>query len=513
MDIFDKLNLTPTLTECGWHKSIEFSFLSMPTAGNRTSSDDLVIELYREVFFEKRSEGASLKRIDPEEMQQDGKPVFEEDEKKSLYMSRGRKKKTARLKKSDDFYVPLYPSLARRSWLREGSERGIKRYLLNVIAQHLSTNSAMKDNFIEIFYKALLGKRDGIKDIAGLKIDILKGCVSEAEGRNKLSDLCEDADQSTFKLQNKKSDFLSKTIFNDLKHLCELEKDLDRLQWMSLLKTFLSFSTSVWLLSQMKITITLRDKLLSIMSDHTDCSVDERWVDKIIQSRHHQLLKPTMAAKIYQLEEYLQQYVKARNELNVLVAVVEKYSPTLDWSDKTLKLHEVSKSDLGILELMASGFKMKGKLAIELKGKDLRVMLTRHCESFSAWRATLNTNVNPTKSYREYLRPLRKMDQGDDGGHLIIPNRHNKSEYKIFPGNLTLRLITYLAAKANTNKKLILADVENHFKSYGLDFGEKGEIRGMLISSLQDMGLLKGSPDADDSVAVENPYPVKSTSV
>tara|TARA_B110001469_G_C9371221_1_gene193443 strand:- start:196 stop:513 length:318 start_codon:yes stop_codon:yes gene_type:complete len=105
------------------------------------------------------------------------------------------------------------------------------------------------------------------------------------------------------------------------------------------------------------------------------------------------------------------------------------------------------------------------------------------------------------------------MDQGDDGGHLIIPNRHNKSEYKIFPGNLTLRLITYLAAKANTNKKLILADVENHFKSYGLDFGEKGEIRGMLISSLQDMGLLKGSPDADDSVAVENPYPVKSTSV
>ena len=514
MDIFDNLNLTPTLTECGWHKSIEFSFLSMATAGNRTSSDDLVIELFREVFFEKRSEGASLKRIDPEEMQQDGKPVFEEDEKKSLYMSRGRKKKTARLKKSDDFYVPLYPSLARRSWLREGSERGIKRYLLNVIAQHLSTNSAMKDNFIEIFYKALLGKRDGIKDIAGLKIDILKGCVSEEEGRNKLSDLCEDADQSTFKLQNKKSDFLSETIFNDLKHLCELEKDLDRLQWMSLLKTFLSFSTSVWLLSQMKITITLRDKLLSIMSGHSDLSLDAKWVDEIIQSRHRQLFKPTMATKINQLEEYVQQYVKARNELNILVAVVEKYSPSLDWSGKTLKLHEGSKSDLSILELMTRGFNMRKDLANDLKGSDLRVMLTRHCESFSAWDAPVAPTTNvPPRSYCEYLRMLRKMDQGDDGGHLIIPNRHNKSEYRIFPGNLMLRLITYLAAKANVDKKLILADVENHFKSYGLDFGEKGDIRKVLIKTLQDMGLLKGSPDADDSVAVENPYPIKSTSV
>jgi len=513
MNIFEDLNLTPNATECGWHKSIQGSFLFMPSAGVRMSSDDLVIELYREVFFEKRSEGANLKRIDPEETQEDGTPAFEEDEKKSLYMSRGRKKKTARAKISEDFYMPLYPSLARRSWLRQGSERGIKRYLLNVIAQHLSTNGAMKDNFIEIFYKALLGKRDGIKDISGLKIEILKGCVSEDEGRNKLSDLCGEAGRSIFKLQNKKPDVLSETIFNDLKHLCELEEHLDRLQWMSLLKTFLGFSTSVWLLSQMKITITLRDKLLSIMSGHSDLNIDEKWVDEIIQSRHHQLFKPTMAEKKYQLEEYVQQYVKARNELNVLVALVEKYSPTLDWSDKTLTLHEGPKSDLGILELMASGFNMKSNLANDLNGSDLRVMLTRHCESFSAWRAPVNPDINPPKSYCEYLRTLRKMDQGDDGGYLIIPNRQKKYEYRIFPGNLMLRLITYLAAKVNPDKKLILADVENHFKSYGLDFGEKGEIRGMLIKSLQDMGLLKGSPDADDSVAVENPYPVKSTSV
>ena len=108
-----------------------------------------------------------------------------------------------------------------------------------------------------------------------------------------------------------------------------------------------------------------------------------------------------------------------------------------------------------------------------------------------------------------HLIVLRKMEKGDeDGGYLIIPSKQKNSAYKIFPGNLMLRLITYLAAKANTDKKLILADVENHFKNYGLDFGEKGEIREVLIKSLQDMGLLKGSPDAGDSVAVQNPYSV-----
>jgi len=512
MDIFENLNLIPTKFESGWHKTIGDSFLYMPQSGARVSADDLVLELYREVFFEKRGEGKALKRIDPEEMQEDGKPVFEDYEKQSLYMARGRTKQTAMHQKQNDFYTPLYPSLARRSWFRDREVRAIVNYLLNVIAQHLSTDMSKKDNFIEIFYKALLGKCDDSligEDIAGLKIDRLKGCVSEDDGRNKLSDLCEYASKSLFKLQSKEPDSLSKTIFDDLKNLCELESSLDRLQWMSLLKTFLRFSTSVWLLSQMKMTIILRDKLLSILAGDSDCDVDATWVDAMSQSRHRQLFKPSMTAKKHQLEEYVQQYVKARNELNVLVALVEKYSPSLDWSDKTLTLHEGPKNDLSILALMASGFNMRNDLANDLKGSDLRVMLTRHCENYPAWGLPVNPDSGPAKTYCEYLLVLRKMEKGDeDGGYLIIPSKQKNSAYKIFPGNLMLRLITYLAAKANTDKKLILADVENHFKHYGLDFGEKGEIREVLIKSLQDMGLLKGSPDAGDSVAVQNPYSV-----
>ena len=76
MEVFNGLKLSASKTEAGWHNSIQTSFLFVPTAGMRVSSDDLIIELYREVFFETRSEG-SLKRIDPEE-QEDGNSVFDD---------------------------------------------------------------------------------------------------------------------------------------------------------------------------------------------------------------------------------------------------------------------------------------------------------------------------------------------------------------------------------------------------------------------------------------------------
>ena len=101
------------------------------------------------------------------------------------------------------------------------------------------------------------------------------------------------------------------------------------------------------------------------------------------------------------------------------------------------------------------------------------------------------------------------MDKGDeDGGYLVVPNKQVNTGYRIFPGNLMLKLITYFAnCKKLATKQLTLADVERHFNDYGLDFGENEEIRRMLIRSLQEMGLLTGSPDAGDGVSVSNPYP------
>ena len=52
-DLFDDLNLQPSKNEAGWHPAVKNSFVFLPSAGMRVSSDDLIIELYRELFYEK----------------------------------------------------------------------------------------------------------------------------------------------------------------------------------------------------------------------------------------------------------------------------------------------------------------------------------------------------------------------------------------------------------------------------------------------------------------------------
>ena len=99
------------------------------------------------------------------------------------------------------------------------------------------------------------------------------------------------------------------------------------------------------------------------------------------------------------------------------------------------------------------------------------------------------------------------MSKGDeDEGYLVIPSKQTNKGYEVFPGNLMLKMVTYLASKSISNKQLILADVEQHFRMYGINFSEKGSMRPRLINALQELGLLIGAPDAGDSVAILNPY-------
>ena len=78
-----------------------------------------------------------------------------------------------------------------------------------------------------------------------------------------------------------------------------------------------------------------------------------------------------------------------------------------------------------------------------------------------------------------------------------------------------MKTITFLAAQkkkkqelksGKSNDRLVLSDVENHFREYGIEFGMTAGARPKLISELQGLGLLVGSPDAGDSVSVKNPF-------
>ena len=133
MDIFDDLKLIPLSNEAGWHKSIERSFLFVSPASMRVAADELIIELYREVFFEKRSGNGKYKKLNPEEKETEEKFVFKDSEKYSLYMARGREFQNNT--QNNHFYTPLYPSLARSSWPRKQNERVLQSFFFRAIAQ------------------------------------------------------------------------------------------------------------------------------------------------------------------------------------------------------------------------------------------------------------------------------------------------------------------------------------------------------------------------------------------
>jgi len=524
--LFSELNLQPSKNEAGWHPAVKSSFVFLPSAGMRVSSDDLIIELYRELFYEKWTEGKS-KRLDPEEKVDDDS-VFTEEEKYSLYMSRGRIKNDST---KESFYTPLYPSLARSSWLRKQSDRVIRDFFLRALAQHIHSSGERKSTSLtsklKIFHSALIGdqKTDKGQDLSSIKIKPLNHCIGEDEQDSrdksfeKLVDLCgsytsvdseakksQKKYSSIFSYSNENDDILAGRIFDDLITICDLESTLDRYQWMQLLQTFIRLSSSVWLLAQMKITILLRNCLLEIIQSTESRIYDENWLDNVVSRRYENLFRPT-SGFTHQLEDYVSEYVKARTELNLLVAVVEKYSKT-DWSKKSITMHSVSSDQLSVLDLFLNASQVRGAILKDLgaEGISFELALIRKCEEFNSWSDTQPFSYTG-KGISEYLRVLRKMSKGDeDEGYLVIPSKQTNKGYEVFPGNLMLKMVTYLASKSISNKQLILADVEQHFRMYGIDFSEKGSMRPRLINALQELGLLIGTPDAGDSVAILNPY-------
>ena len=122
MGIFDNLKLIPLSNEAGWHKSIERSFLFVSPASMRVAADELIIELYREVFFEKRSGDGKYKKLNPEEQETEEKFVFEDSEKYSLYMAEGENFKI--ILKIIIFILPCIPPLL----VLAGQENKTKEY-------------------------------------------------------------------------------------------------------------------------------------------------------------------------------------------------------------------------------------------------------------------------------------------------------------------------------------------------------------------------------------------------
>jgi hypothetical protein len=136
--------------------------------------------------------------------------------------------------------------------------------------------------------------------------------------------------------------------------------------------------------------------------------------------------------------------------------------------------------------------------------------LVQRANDYAHWRNPMN--VGQGKNFDEFFRVLYKASEGDErGGYLLVKDKKAR-KFQIYPGQRMLKLVAFLAhiKKQNTYREksggLCLADVEDHFACYGINFQESADARPLLAEELSNLGLMVGSADSGGSAAVRSPY-------
>lgn len=512
-------------TEPPPHPSIKKGFLFVPTAAQRLAPEVLVQELFREVFFEHHygDEGAENRFKDRplsiDTIRERAPKATVDNEVAVLLALRGRKKQVGK-RKSQDYFAPAYPSLARHAWLRKSSDRVIRDFLIaGPLAQYYRGWKGTKKEVeqrrdCQDIVQALIGHRTATPDSVSTR-DILSVPIRLVDcpfdQNNCVEKLGGFIARSQRVFHAAEDDALATRIHDDLLALCELEKDLPRLQWLQLLMTFLRFALPIWLLASMRPTVLLRDWLVDALTSGR--VPDEEALRRAVASRHRSLLHPTTTPTSGVLR-HVELFMRARVETTELLTCLEEEA-LLKLDSREITISSNSSAMIGLEELLVEVAKCREKLSRGSVGRDPRQLLTLKAEGWRAWK---NPTARGTQgnNYDEFLRVLRRADTGDVGkGYLLAPISNSRPlRFVVFPGSTLLATIACLANRAKERQpggaarkgRLLLGDVESHFNDYGVDFYSSAGARPKLISKLQQMGLLRGSPDAGDSAEVTVPY-------
>jgi len=513
-----------TANEPKVHPLIKKSFVFVPSAGMRLAPEILVLELMREVFFEKhRGEAAGTRDLDADELDEERRHCFSERERAVLHALRGRRKKTKQ-SASQQFFAPAYPNLARFGWLRKSSDRVINNFLFSgPIAQSLWARGSTEEGkrqqneLVDKIWRALLGSNSCLDQHLEGK-EILAATLGpksfDANGELPTRKLKEKTSQydSVMRMDN---DELANRITQDLVAICDLESELPRMQWLHLLMTFLRFALPMWLLAQMQITRLLHAWLIDAV-DRGNIA-DTGIVLPGLARRNRGLLHPTLTPT-RELFEHIERYMKCRVEVDCLIYCLKEVKK--DYIEgKALNIGGGGRDVLGIDQLLtlardsSADIREMHRFKHVADGLDVQTFLTREGEQFPAWRNPLMRGQG--KNIDEFFRVLYRAELGDEaGGYLLVPEgRGARRGFRVFPGQMLLKTVTYLAAQGKWSSRqrggtgmLVLQDVEEHFGQYGIDFSTAADARPLLMKELQAMGLLTGSPDAGSSVSVACPY-------
>ncbi|MEX0288200.1 MAG: hypothetical protein AB3N14_03745 [Flavobacteriaceae bacterium] len=290
-----------------------------------------------------------------------------------------------------------------------------------------------------------------------------------------------------------------------------MQSRLPRLHWVRLLMTYLRFSLPMWLLAQMRITVLVHSWVLQALEGESFS--DERYILKELAGRNRAQIRPTLLPTT-EISNRIKEYMRSRIELNIILYGLSKICPERFNNDKIIVSTNSGSNRVTLSELILFAHKAsdsaKSDEACLAAGGNVATMIKRYSEQFAAWRDPLNCGQG--KNIDEFLRVLYKDNRGDEAGGYLLEKkgRGETAGFRVFPGQLLLQLVTSLSSSAKAREggggKLVLQDIEDHFSVYGVDFTLAAEARPSLIDELQSLGLLAGSPDAGNSVAVTSPF-------
>ena len=489
----------PKLPPCLGSNSLVFA----PTTGMRLAPEVLVFELFRELGYGDSRNADETKAREFSDVI--NAPFLSEGERLLLSTCRGRQKK-ARGGRGDFFYAPPYLGLSRHAWLRKRTDRTMRDYFLGGPLAHQEALGNLDKNLV---VQAILGNRSApaVRESRGkeiLSLLALEECTDPLPNNvlEYLETAVSDA-RSTPLTSGPHRDPLAAILSEDFLELCRLEGRIARREWLFFLIAFLRVATSMWLLAHLRITIMVRDWVLSAALGGEIPSVDEML--SAISQRYEGLLHPS-SSPTREVFEHVETYMRARVELRLLVREIETMNSerfrAATGEAKTLSLTQ-----------QGAGFITLGALldlaricdwSTVLQGKAPRQWLTREAEKYPAW-CTPRTR-GQGKNIDEFIRVLYRSADDDSGSGLLI--RCPGTTTKIVPGHRLLQLFAFLAERAKSRSmgrqrgKLVLRDIEEHLYGYGIDFRSSSFGRPLLMEKLIEGGILAGSPDAGESAEV-----------
>ena len=422
-----------------------------------------------------------------------------------LAACRGRQRKT-RARERKFFYAPPYLGISRHAWLRRRTDRTMRHYFLGGPLAHTEALGKLTK---DVVVRALLGHQSArsARDVRDKEILSLLALNERADPPSEtvlchLTKAVSDTRSAPLAL-GLHTDPLASTLSEDFLDLCRLEARIARREWLFFLIAFLRVATTMWMLAHMRITIMVRDWVLS--AARQEAVPGENEILNAICKRHEGLLHPS-SSPTREVFEHVETYMRARVELRLLIGEIKMLNAesftAATGEPKLLSLDRRGARFIQLGDLLVLAQSCDWSTVVE--GQALRQWLTRQAEKYPAWRSPRTRGQG--KNIDEFIRVLYRSEDDDSGSGLLI--RCPETTTKTIPGHRLLQLFAFLAAQAKSRSprreagKLVLRDIEQHLYDYGIDFRSSSFGRPLLIGKLTEGGFLVGSPDAGESAEV-----------